>query len=95
MHAALETDSGHLVVDLAAVTFCDARGYALFSNAALAARATAKPIGYALSGLSPVRTRHAQMLWGRGGPCRYDTRKRGADRGRGKGYPPGGYLTQL
>ncbi|MBA2323510.1 MAG: STAS domain-containing protein [Pseudonocardiales bacterium] len=41
LRAALDRDLSHLVVDLAGVTSCGARGFALFSDAALIARANA------------------------------------------------------
>lgn len=51
----------HLVVDLAGVTFCCVRGFALLADtAAVGAVAGA---GYAISGLPVHLQRHARMLW--------------------------------
>lgn len=65
LHAALDGSldqtTRHLVVDLAGVTFCCARGFALLADTARTAAATGA--GYAVSGLPPALQRFAQILW--------------------------------
>ena len=50
----------HLVVDLAALTFCCARGFALLAETALAA--TTQDVAFVLSGLTAHHHRVATML---------------------------------
>ena len=50
----------HLVVDLAAMTFCCARGFALLAETALAA--TTRDVAFALSGMTAHHDRVATML---------------------------------
>lgn len=61
LDGAVDQTSGHLVVDLSAVTFCCVRGFALLADTARVAASNGT--GYALSGLPPQLARHAQMLW--------------------------------
>jgi anti-anti-sigma factor len=61
----------HLVVDLAAVTFCWVQGLALLAETA--AIATANGTGYALSGLPAPLRRHVDLLWGDAFPTNYRT----------------------
>ncbi|WP_311559731.1 STAS domain-containing protein [Pseudonocardia charpentierae] len=61
----------HLVVDLAAVTFCWVQGLVLLADTAEIA--TGNGTGYALSGLpAPIR-RHVTLLWGDAFPTTYRT----------------------
>ena len=59
----------HLVVDLAAMTFCCARGFALLAETALAA--TTRDVAFALSGLTAHHHRIATMLQPDLGVIRY------------------------
>lgn len=59
--AALTRRPGDLVVDLAAVTFCGVRAFALL--AATADTAHANETRYAVSGLNPNLDRIATLLW--------------------------------
>ena len=59
--AAANQRPGDLVVDLAAVTFCCVRGFALLADVACTAQASG--IGYAVSGLSTHLDRVATLLW--------------------------------
>lgn len=61
----------HLVVDLAAVTFCWVQGLALLAETA--AVATGNGTGYALSGLPAPLRRHVDLLWGDAFPTTYRT----------------------
>ncbi|HET9564535.1 MAG TPA: STAS domain-containing protein, partial [Mycobacterium sp.] len=61
----------HLVVDLAAVTFCWVQGLALLAETA--AIATGNGTGYALSGLSASLRRYVNLLWGDAIPTIYRT----------------------
>ena len=61
----------HLVVDLAAVTFCWVQGLALLAETA--AVATGNGTGYALSGLPAPLRRHVDLLWGDAFPTTYQT----------------------
>ena len=61
----------HLVVDLAAVTFCWVQGLALLAETA--AVATGNGTGYALSGLPASLRRHVNLLWGDAIPTIYRT----------------------
>jgi anti-sigma B factor antagonist len=61
----------HLVVDLAAVTFCWVQGLALLAETA--AIATGNGTGYALSGLPAALWRHVNLLWGDAFPTTYRT----------------------
>lgn len=56
----------HLVVDLAATTFCGVRGFALFAEIA-----GARGAGFALSGLSAHHSRVADLVLPRPGPVRH------------------------
>jgi hypothetical protein len=58
----------YVVVDLAGVTFCCVRGFALLADISLDAAASAS--GFAFSGLTPSLERHAQILWAGRGPIR-------------------------
>lgn len=69
LHHSLQARPSHLVVDLAAITFCGVRGYAAL--AATADAAGQHGIGYALSGLPPHLVRAATILWPDGGPTCY------------------------
>jgi anti-anti-sigma factor len=62
---------GHLVVDLASVTFCWAEGLALLVETA--ALAAADGTGYALSGLPATLRRHCTMMGGDALPSTYRT----------------------
>ena len=59
--AATDRRPSDLVVDLAAVTFCCVRGFALLAEAARTAHASG--IGYTVSGLSAHLDRVATLLW--------------------------------
>jgi anti-anti-sigma factor len=59
--AATDQRPGDLVVDLAAVSFCCVRGFALLATAARTAQADG--ISYALSGLPAHLDRVATLLW--------------------------------
>ena len=61
----------HLVVDLAAVTFCWVQGLALLAETE--AIATGNGTGYALCGLRAPLRRHADLLWGDAFPTTYQT----------------------
>ena len=61
----------HLVVDLAAVTFCWVQGLALLAETA--AIATGNGTGYALSGLPAPLRRHVTLLQGDAFPTTYRT----------------------
>ena len=58
---AVERRSGHLVVDLAGMGFCGARGLALLIDSA--GRAAARGTGYAVSGASHHVRRVWRLLW--------------------------------
>jgi anti-sigma B factor antagonist len=62
---------GHLIVDLAAVTFCWTEGLALLVETA--ALATANGTRYVLSGLPATLRRHCTLLWGDALPTHYRT----------------------
>ncbi len=68
---ALTRKPRHLVVDLAAVTFCWVQGLALLAETA--AVATGNRTGYALSGLPASLRRHVNLLWGDAFPTTYQT----------------------
>ncbi len=68
---ALTRKPRHLVVDLAAVTFCWVQGLALLAETA--AVATGNGTGYALSGLPASLRRHVNLLWGDTFPTTYQT----------------------
>jgi len=59
--AALSRRPHHLVVDVADVTFCCVRGFALLADTGTTA--AAHGTGYAICGLSPRLERYATMLW--------------------------------
>jgi hypothetical protein len=59
----------HLVVDLAAMTFCSARGFALLAETALAA--TTRDVAFPQSGLTAHHHRVATMLLPDLGVTRY------------------------
>ena len=61
----------HLVVDVAAVTFCWVQGLALLAETA--AIATGNGTGYALSGLPASLRRYVDLLWGDAFPTTYRT----------------------
>jgi anti-sigma B factor antagonist len=61
----------HMVVDLAAVTFCWVQGLALLAETAEIA--TANGTGYALSGLPTTLQRHVHLLWADAFPTTYRT----------------------
>jgi anti-anti-sigma factor len=62
---------GHLIVDLASVTFCWAEGLALLVETE--ALATANGTEYVLSGLPASLRRHCAALWGDALPTVYRT----------------------
>ncbi len=59
--AALDRVPSHLVIDVAGVQFCGARGLALLADTARAA--TTAGIGYALAGTSPQLDRVIGLTW--------------------------------
>lgn len=59
----------HLVVDLAAMTFCGVRGYDLLAE--IAAIAGGRGIGFALSGLTPHQCRVVNLIMPQPGPVRH------------------------
>lgn len=65
----INSKPAHLIVDLAAVTFCWAHGLALLVEAA--AMATANGTGYVLSGLPATLRRHCTLLCGDDLPTHY------------------------
>ena len=65
----INSKPAHLIVDLAAVTFCWAHGLALLVEAA--ALATANGTGYVLSGLPATLRRHCTLLCGDDLPTHY------------------------
>lgn len=67
----VEDKPGHLIVDLAAVTFCWAKGLALIVETA--ELATANGTGYVLTGLPATLRRHCWALWGDALPTHYRT----------------------
>lgn len=69
--AALDRAPRDLVVDLAGVSFCCVRGFALLADALSTARADG--VGYALSGLNTHLDRIATMLWTDQNLVRYRT----------------------
>lgn len=61
----------HLVVDLAAVTFCGVRGFCMLGDAA--ATAAVGGTAYAISGIRGGLDHIAVLLWEDTGPTRYRT----------------------
>lgn len=61
----------HLVIDLAQLQYCSARGIAMLVQAGLLA--AERNVGYALSGLSPHLDRIWNKVWGSDLPARYRT----------------------
>lgn len=65
LDGAVDRATRHVVVDMAGVTFCGVRGFALLADTGRVA--AARGTGYAISGLAPHLQRHAQLLWTGGG----------------------------
>lgn len=63
LDGALDRTVRHLVIDLAGVTFCCVRGFALLADTAAAAAATGTGTGYAISGMPAHLQRYARLLW--------------------------------
>ncbi|HEY1967452.1 MAG TPA: STAS domain-containing protein [Pseudonocardia sp.] len=58
-----------VVVDLAGVNFCGGAGFGVLADTAL--RATVAGGGFAVTGLSPMMERHANLVWIQNLPVRY------------------------
>lgn len=69
LDGALDRTARHLVVDLAGVTFCCVRGFALLAD--IGRSAVAAGTGYAISGLPLHLERHSRLLWADRVPIRH------------------------